>query len=93
MRRWMERSARAEGKTLSLTFRICVAKEAAQKWRVDAAGGGKGPVNGTIQDCSIEVGRCLRPSPLLCPNRTLPKRSCCCATFPVPSPANVGIVC
>jgi hypothetical protein len=38
--------------------------------RVDAAGGGKGQVKGAIQDCLIEVGRCLRLSPLLDPNRT-----------------------
>jgi len=30
--------------------------------RVDAAGGGKGQLKGTIQDCSIEVGRSFRLS-------------------------------
>jgi hypothetical protein len=44
------------------------AKGSGAEMRMDAAGGGgKGQLKGTIQDCSIEVGRCLRLSPLLCP--------------------------
>ena len=42
------------------------AKGSGAEMRMDAAGGGgKGQLKGTIQDCSIEVGRCLRLSPLM----------------------------
>jgi len=65
----------AEGRPFSLTFRIKRGEGSGAEMRLDAAGGGKGQLKGTIQDCSIELGRCLRLSPLLVENVGSPQCS------------------
>ena len=63
MRWWMGCSAQGGRQAVFADVPHLRGEGSGAEMRVDAAGGGKGQLKGTIQDCSIEVGRCFRLSP------------------------------